>query len=562
MKRLATIVPRGAAHHPSRQRLPYVAFGCAALLTLTLGRLCWLGMEEPEGVRWRAKGDPAISASRPVIRDRNGVAMAMDIKMSSLFAEPRNIERPDETLAKLATVLPEIDTNRNARKLRSGKGFEWLKREVTPAQEAAIMDLGLPGIAFRKESRRLYPGGRVGAHILGHVNVDNQGIAGIEKHVDDSGLADLHKYGFAVSQTLEPLTLSVDMRVQHFVHEALVKAMDKYRAIAAAGVVLDVHSGEIVAMSSLPGFDPNRAAATLTKDSLNRMTAGVFEMGSTFKAFTTAMALDSGRVSLGSRFDARKPIRIGRHRINDFHGKRRVLSVPEVFIYSSNIGTAKMAETVGIEGHKAFLFKLGLLDRLEGFELPEVARPTSPTKWKQVHSITISYGHGATTTPLQTAVAAAALVNGGKLIPPTLMKRTRAEADAVASQVISPETSDEMRYLFRLNVLRGSGRRAEVPGFIVGGKTGTAEKVVDGRYSRDKRFNAFLSAFPMDDPRYVVLVILDEPKPEKGKRYATAGTNAAPTVREIVSRAAPVLGVRPRMEARDTSRVASYRRDF
>lgn len=256
------------------------------------------------------------------------------------------------------------------------------------------------------------------------------------------------------------------------------------------------------------------------------------------------MALDSGLVSMTSRFDASKPLRIAGFTINDFHGKKRVLSVPEVFIYSSNIGTAKMADVVGLEGHREFLHRIGLLDKMQ-FELAETATPVEPAEWKKINSVTISYGHGVTTTPLQTAVAGAALINGGKLISPTIFKRSREEADMIAKQVIKPSTSEAMRYLFRLNVEKGSGRRADVDGYWVGGKTGTAEKVVNGRYSRDKRFNAFLAAFPINDPKYMVLTIVDEPKPEGDSRYATAGMNAAPMVSNIVRRSAPLLGVRP-----------------
>lgn len=274
------------------------------------------------------------------------------------------------------------------------------------------------------------------------------------------------------------------------------------------------------------------------------MSAGVFEMGSTFKVFTTAMALDSGLVSINDSFDATRPLRFGRFTINDFHGKRRVLSVPEVFIYSSNIGTAKMADVVGIEGHREFIKKIGLLDKMDT-ELPEVARPTEPAEWKKLNSVTISYGHGMATTPLQTAVAGAAMINGGKFIPPTFLRRSEVEAEQVATQVISERTSQQMRYLFRLNSEKGSGRRADVEGYNVGGKTGTAEKVVNGRYSNDVRFNAFIAGFPINDPDYLVLVIIDEPKPEREGIGATAGLNAAPMVRNIIRRAAPLLGVKP-----------------
>ena len=543
----------------ARDRIFVVMFGIATLFAIIEFRLIYLAVNGDEGRVVRRSVDPALTAARPRILDRNGQIMALDIEVQSLFAEPKIIERPDEIYESLITVLPELDRKSTMRKLKSGQGFVWIKREITPRQQADILALGLPGIGFRPESQRFYPAGETASHILGHTNIDNQGIAGVEKHLDDSWLRQLHESGFAVDKQLEPVQLSVDLRVQHYVRQTLVDAMQRYQAIAAAGIVLDVHTGEIVAMSSLPDYNPNKPVDALEKDRLNRMSAGVFEMGSTFKMFTTAMALDSGKVRLGDKFDARRPIRIGRFSISDFHGKKRILSVPEVFIYSSNIGTAKMADVVGIEGHQEFLTRLGLLTKMEGLELPEVARPTQPKEWKKVNSITISYGHGVSTTPLQTAVAAAALVNGGKLIPPTLFPRSRVEASKLARQVIQPETSQTMRYLMRLNVVKGSGKRAEVPGFLVGGKTGTAEKVVNGGYSNKHRFNAFLSAFPVTDPKYVVLVIVDEPKPEEGKVYATAGMNAAPAVGNIIKRSAPLLGIQPDFRVRDTATLSSYR---
>jgi cell division protein FtsI (penicillin-binding protein 3) len=269
------------------------------------------------------------------------------------------------------------------------------------------------------------------------------------------------------------------------------------------------------------------------------------------------MALDSGKVNLNSRFDATRPITIGRQTIRDFHGKHRVLTVPEVFIYSSNIGSAREADVVGIEGHREFLHRIGLLDRMTT-ELPEVAKPTEPKVWKKVHSITIAFGHGVSTTPLQTAVAAAALMNGGYLMNPTFLPRSRDEALSGATRVINEQTSNDMRYLYRLNAEKGSGKRAEVPGYRVGGKTGTAEKVVNGRYSTDKRFNAFLAAFPMDDPQYIVLSIVDEPKPEKPRMGATAGLNAAPIVANIIRRSASMLGVKPEFGHEKEATVASY----
>ena len=287
------------------------------------------------------------------------------------------------------------------------------------------------------------------------------------------------------------------------------------------------------------------------------MTAGAYEMGSVFKAFTIAMALDSGKVNLSTKLDARNPIRIGGGKIGDFHAKRRWLSVPESFIYSSNIASAKMAGLVGIENHKAFLKRLGLSTKMQ-LELPEIARPQSPKKWKLVNSYTIAFGHGITTTPLQTAVAAAALVNGGKLIPPTLFPRNKTEADIVAKQVVSRQTSKAMRYLMRKNSLEGSGRKASVLGYRVGGKTGTAEKVENGRYNKNKRYNSFLATFPVDNPRYIVLVCVDEPKPLEGERYATAAWNAGRMVGEVIKFSAPMLGVTPKFGGDKQLLKASY----
>jgi cell division protein FtsI (penicillin-binding protein 3) len=533
--------PRKSADR-TRNRV-MIAMACfTAIYGVIGGRLVYFGMQNVDGGYTGSIAQTV--AARPDLTDRNGEILATDIKTASLYAEPKRIIDADETLEMLTSVIPDLDQEQTYRKLKSGLGFIWLKRQMTPKQQSQVMKLGLPGIGFRSEKQRFYPGGSTASHIVGLVDVDNKGIAGMERFVDTHGLSDLREAGFTTEKDLEPVKLSIDLRVQHVLRDELSKAMDRYQAIAAGAVVLDVHTGEVLGMASLPDYDPNNPVNALEKDRLNRMSAGTFEMGSTFKTFTTAMALDEGKVTLHSKFDASKPIRIGGFTINDFHGKRRVLTVPEIFIFSSNIGTAKEADLVGTENHRAFLHKIGLLDKMVT-EIPEVAKPSEPKEWKKLNSITISFGHGVSTTPLQTAMSAAALMNGGKLIQPTFLPRTREEADAVAVPVVKEQTSEAMRYLFRMNVEKGSGRQAAVPGYDVGGKTGTAEKVVRGRYSSDKRFNAFLSAFPIRDPKYVVLVILDEPKAEKGKGGATAGSNTAPTVSAIIRRSAVFLGVKP-----------------
>ena len=528
-----------------RNRIVLTVAGFAIAYLVIIGRLVAFGVMEPEPAGAFNDPNAAIATSRPDLVDRNGEILATDIKMASLYAEPRNIVDPDEATELITSVLPDLNASVLRKKLSGRAGFIWVKREITPTQREQIHNLGIPGVGFLSESRRFYPGGPTAAHIVGLVNVDNQGIAGMEKYVDDSGLGDLHEAGFARGEDLEPVALSIDLRVQHILRDEILGAIDRYQAIAGTGIVLDVDTGEVLAMVSYPDFDPNDPVDAQKPDRLNRMSAGAFEVGSVFKSFTFAMALDYGEVTLTDTIDASRPIRVGRFTINDFHGKHRVLTVPEVFIYSSNIGSARMALQVGAERQQAFLDKLGFTRKIET-DLPEVAAPIMPKKWSDLTTMTVAFGHGIAVTPLQVAVADAALVNGGKLIPPTFLTRSREDADALAKQVISPHTSNALRHLFRLNVEKGSGRRAEVEGYRVGGKTGTAEKVDNGRYSASKRLNSFLAAFPIDDPRYVVLVVLDEPKSEKPGVGATAGLNAAPTVRAVIRRSAALLGVMPR----------------
>jgi cell division protein FtsI (penicillin-binding protein 3) len=539
------IVPVKARRKPDQMRGRIrVAMGAFALAYLVLvGRLVMFGLMPPAG----AGADPAaaVATGRPDLVDRNGEVLATDIKMASLFAEPRNILDPDEATELISSVLPDLDAAATRKKLSGDNGFVWLKREITPAQQDAIHTLGIPGIGFLRENKRFYPGGPSAAHLMGLVNIDNQGIAGIEKYVDDHGLRDLHVAGFGREDSLEPVRLSIDARVQHILRDELAAAVERYRAIAATGVIINVHTGEVLAMASLPDYDPNDPVDALKPDRLNRMSAGVYELGSVFKSFTFAMALDSGKWKLSDSVDASHDLRIGHFTIHDFHAKHRVLTLPEVFTFSSNIGAARMALRVGADGQRAYYQRFGLLSK-PTIELPETVPPIVPSRWSDLTTATAAFGHGIAVTPLQVAVADAALMNGGKLIPPTLFPRSREEADKLAVQVVKPETSAQLRYLFKLNVDKGSGTRAAVPGYLVGGKTGTAEKVEGGRYSATKRLNSFLAAFPMDDPQYAVLVVIDEPQPEKQGAAATAAMNAAPTVSAIIRRAAALLGVKPR----------------
>lgn len=540
----------------TRARIRWMMLALALGFAVVAGRLVQLGSVVVDQTIEGVERD-VITASRPAILDRNGLELAVDIRVPSLFAEPRRIVDIDEAVEKLREVLPDLDPAWLRQRLTGDKGFVWVKRELTPALQDKIMSLGLPGIDFITESKRFYPGGQEASHILGAVNIDNQGIAGIERHMDGEDIALLQSIGLARGQELSPVALSVDLRVQHVMREQLVDALTRYQAVAAAGVMLNVRTGEVVAMVSLPDFDPNEPASALVKDSFNRITAGIYELGSTFKTITFAAALDSGKVRLTDSFDARFGIQFGRFTIDDFHGKQRILTVPEIYQYSSNIGTIRMMQALGKDEYRAFLTRIGFDQRVP-FELPEMRSPSVPEKFSEIVAATASFGHGLSVSPLHMATAVAAFVNDGFYVPPTLYKRGEAEARGLYVPVISPTTSLSMRYLLRLNALEGSGTRMNkaAAGFRVGGKTGTAEKVVEGRYSSGLNFNVFASAFPLDDPQYAMVIIIDEPKRENEQSGTTAGWNAGEVTGRIVQRVAPMLGIAPEFgEAIDASLV-------
>jgi cell division protein FtsI (penicillin-binding protein 3) len=498
----------------------------------------------PKDDRSRELAQHEDKIPRPDIIDRNGVVMATDVAVASLYADPRKILDVDEAVEALTATVPDLDAVALAKKLSApGRAFVWLKRQVSPEERDAVFNLGLPGIGFVNERRRVYPQARTGAHLVGYVDLDTKGIAGIEKFLDDQGAIYTASLADLETKQAHPAQLSVDIRVQHALTDEVAKAIMKFKAKAGGGIVMDIETGEIIAMASLPDYNPNDPDKRLTSDQQNKMTSGVYELGSVIKAVTFAMALDSGVVNLQSRFDARFPLVIGNARINDFHAQRKILTVPEVFTHSSNIGTARMALAVGIEDHKAFLGKVGLLERMTT-ELPESARPLLPKHWSKLASATASFGHGFAVQPLQGLAVVAGLINGGKLIPPTFIKRSKEEADVLAEQVVTAKTSDSMRYLFRLNATDGSASKANVMGYRVGGKTGTAEKVIKGRYSKDHRLASFIGAFPMEAPRYAIIVMLDEPKPlPETYGFATSGWNAVPTAGLIIERIAPLLNI-------------------
>jgi len=504
-------------------------------------------------------GDPRLAKARLVapppppradIVDRNGTLLATNLDSPALYVNSKQMlqagENPDRAAQQISKALPDMSPAEVRAKLASGRSFAYLKRSLTPRQEYLVNNLGIPGIEFSAAERRIYPLGDLASHTVGYCNIDNIGQAGIERGMNP-----------AIRGGKGPIALALDARVQFVLKDELQRVMDQFQAKGAAGIIMNVNTGEIVAMASLPDFDPNhppstnpKTASLLDKDRVfDKVTSGEYELGSVFKVFNTAMALDTGVSTMTSTYDARAGIKIGRFTIEDYHGKHRILSVPEIFMYSSNIGSAKMALAAGAERQRGFLRRLGLLDPVPiEFDKVEVARPHYPAVWRPVNVMTIAFGHGIAVTPLHMITATAAIVNGGILHPPTML-RVPEGTQVPGVRVISAKTSEQMRKLFRYVVEYGTAKFAEAPGYVVGGKTGTAEKNIHGHYEEKKLVSSFIGAFPMNNPQYVMLTLVDEPHGNKESHgYATAGWTVAPATSRIIQRIAPLLGVAPQDE--------------
>jgi len=491
------------------------------------------------GVPAGAVGAGAGGAPQPVARadivDRNGVLLASNLPTHALYVEPGKIFDREAAIAAIGGVLPDLNLDRTAALLDSGRTTALLRHDLTPEQAHAINRLGIPGLWLERQDQRFYPQGRLFAHAVGFTDVDNRGLAGIEQAAGD----ELRR---RAEERDGPLALSLDIRIQHALAEALDDAMTTHRAVGAAGLVMDVTSGELLALVSLPSFDPKAPDRSATNARFNRATLGTYELGSTFKPFTIAMALDLGVAALEDSYDATEPIRVSRHLIRDHHPENRWLTVPEILIHSSNIGAARMAVHVGGERQRSFLEALGMLARMP-LESSERGRPIAPRRWSTHSTMTIGFGHGIAVTPLHLIAGYAALVNGGIAVTPTLLRRETG-MHIERRRVIGAETSAVMRMLLYAVVAEGTGRKAAVPGYLVGGKTGTAEKAIGGRYKRDSMITSFVGVFPIDEPRYAVLTLLDEPKGTKETfGFATAGWTAAPVAGAVIERIAPFLGV-------------------
>ena len=526
----------------ARTRLMVVGTVFALALIGVAGRLGDLALTVPEPASETRIAPAPVRSVRADVVDRNGAVLATSVATASLFADPAKIIDAPDAARQLAKLFPEIGYGDFLQKLEGKGRFVWLKRHLTPRQQYAVNELGIPGVSFQPDERRLYPQGTEAAQVVGYTDVDSQGIAGVEQSFD--GL--LSKGG-------DPLRLSLDVRLQHLLHREVAQQIDEFHAVGGGGLIMDTQTGEILAMVSLPDFDPEQPGAAKTDPNepdphFNRMTLGVYEMGSIFKIFNAALCLDSGKVSINDWFDATHPLKIARFTIDDFRTDRfrRWMSVPEIMMYSSNIGSVQMVKAVGPEAQQRFMTSLGLTRKL-AFELPEVGTPQVPRPWRPINMMTIAFGHGISVTPVQLVSGISAIANGGILRPATLIKRPDTEP-VPGTRVISNATSEMMRRLMRLVVTNGTAKIANVPGYLVGGKTGTAEKIsAHGGYARKHaNLSSFVGVFPMNDPRYTIFVTIDEPHGNKQSAgFETGGWVAAPAVARVISSMGPLLGIPP-----------------
>ncbi|WP_101068229.1 peptidoglycan D,D-transpeptidase FtsI family protein [Roseovarius salinarum] len=546
---------RARARAESRLLVLAGLFVCA--FAVIGGRMSVLASSEPAEPRASAAG-AGILAQRADIVDRKGRILATNFETHSLYARPQDMIEPAHAAQELARIFPDLEAARLTEAFTGKRRFIWIKRKISPEQKQAVHDIGEPGLLFGPREMRLYPNGKLAAHVLGGASFGREGVhaaevvgaAGVEKHFD-ARLRD-------PARGHEPLRLSLDLSVQAAVERVLQGGMGLMNAKGAASVLMDVHTGEIISIASLPDFDPNRPPPA-TSDAkpgdsplFNRAVQGLYELGSTFKIFAAAQALELGVVEPGTMIDTSGRIRWGDFTISDMYDHGEALSVADVIVESSNVGTARIAKKIGADRQQDFMRALGLTEPTP-FEIVEArgAKPLLPARWSELSAMTISFGHGISVSPLHLAAAYATIANGGRQITPTLLRRDTAQQ---GTRVLSPETARAARRMLRRVVAdkAGTANMAEVAGYAVGGKTGTADKPKPtGGYYEDRVIATFASMFPAHDPRFVLVVMLDEPVETSGEEpRRTAGWTAVPVAAEIIRRVAPLLGLRPEIEPR------------
>lgn len=505
------------------------AFFCFTLVGVRLTDLMIVERRSPHA--WHVQ-QRAVDGGVPRadILDRNGVVLATHLVTASAYCDTRDLLDVDEAIDALARVLPEISRETISRKLRSGKSFVWIARHVTPKRQEAIQRLGLPGIYFKKDYKRVYPLGHLASHVVGFCNPDSEGLSGVE-----------HCFDALLASSNDPLRLSLDVRVQHVAVELLGAAVEEFHAEGGNVIVMNARSGEILAMTSLPDFNPNAAKDAKVKDFFNRNTLGVYEMGSVLKVLNVAIALETGRVTRHSMFDVREPVKIGRFTVTDFRGQNRILNLEEAFLYSSNIAAIKIAQQFGgAEVQQKFFKAFGVFDPVN-LEVPERGRPLYAQNWTSATAMSAAYGYGVAISPVRLLSTINGITNGGILVEPTLVCGKKTERRLI----LTANTSHQVRSMMRRVIAEGTARRADAKGYRVFGKTGTAYKNKEGRYDPNKeRRTVFVGGFPEEDPQFIVLFMLDAPKATKKTfGYATAGWNVTPYAGQLIERIAPLLGV-------------------
>ncbi|PRX35069.1 cell division protein FtsI (penicillin-binding protein 3) [Meinhardsimonia xiamenensis] len=552
---------RDRARQRAEGRLMVLAIFFTLAFMAVGGRMTILAASDPHEPEVSDRLAP-ITARRADIVDRHGRVLATNLVTHSLYAQPPLMTDPERAARELARIFPDLDEERLLRRFTGRAKFLWIRRKISPEQMQAVHDIGDPGLLFGPREMRLYPNGRLAAHVLGGAGFGREdvssaevvGVAGVEKAFDDY-LRDPANGG-------APLRLSIDLPIQSVVERVLEGGMRLMKAKGAAAVLMEAKTGEIVAMASLPDFDPNARPAPPVSGSpadsplFNRAVQGVYELGSTFKLFTAAQAMELGLARPDTIIDATAPLKWGKFTIGEFrnhnYGK---IPLADVIVKSSNVGTARLAMEIGADRQRVFLERLGLLEStpVELVEAPG-ARPLVPERWSEITTITVSYGHGLAASPLHLAAAYASLLNGGRRVTPTLLHRDTPPEPG--PRIVSEEVSAAARAMLRDVVVRGTAQLAEVPGYAVAGKTGTADKPSERGYAEDKTITTFAGVFPAHDPAYVIVVVLDEPVDTTGPEpRRTAGWTAVPVAAEIIRRAAPLLGVPPVIEPRPTDRL-------
>lgn len=469
---------------------------------------------------------------RADILDRNGEIIATSLPTVNLYANTKQIKNPQDVAEKLNLIFPEISYERFEQLLSRRGAFIYLKRNLSPAQQSLVNNLGIPGLEFENCEKRIYPHKNLFAHILGNTNVDNEGISGIEKQLNER-----------LTTSTKPLYLSVDLGIQNTIRDELLAGVEQFNAAGAAAVLMEVKTGRVVALSSVPDYDPNENIKVGEREMFNFATKGIYEAGSVFKVFNTALSLESGKIKVTDRFDTSHAVHVGRLRVTDPHGSHGQLTPEDILVESSNIGSTLEIMRVGKKYQRQFLQTINMDKELSEFELPEIAKPQflSENRWGDVSMATISYGYGISSTPLHIITAFSAIINGGMYHQPTLLE----DGKHKGKRVVSTETSEAMRGLLRAVVVRGTGRRANVDGYQVMGKTGTADKLENGRYNHKKSMATFVSGFPQSDPKYALIVVMDDPKASKETYgYTTAGWNAVPISKNIITAVAPQLNLK------------------